>query len=1076
MRAFKTGNRAYSLLLVLNTLIFISTTSAQNTWIQKADLGGMIRREAVGFSIGAKGYIGTGWEGTLPAKKDFWEWNQATNVWTQKADFGGTARYYAVGFSIGLKGYIGTGFDGAYKKDFWEYDPSTNFWTQKADFGGTARLFAVGFSIDGMGYIGTGKSSTVTNNQDFWEYNPVSDSWAQKANFGGVARQRAVGFSLNSKGFIGLGYDGTNSAGHLYNDFWEYVPTSNSWIQKANFGGSARFAAASFSINSKGYVGTGNDANYTQDFWEYNDSTNTWIQRANFGGTSRVYAVGISVGNKGYIGVGNDGSNLKDFWEWTPSCASQSAPITNNNGPVCSDSMLTLTASSISGATYNWTGPNGFTSSVQNPTVSNSATVAMSGLYSVSAFVNGCPTDTGTTNVIVNPLPSTPVIDGDTIIISGQTTLLSVTNPCSGCTYTWSNGMTGQSINVNSAGSYSAIAANFCGTSTFSNILSVEVSPFHSLRNLPIAAGGFHSLSLCSSGSVRGWGKNQYGQLGDGATNYTDDIPDSVIGLNNIIALYAGERHSLAIKSDSTVWAWGGNQAGQLGDSTSTQRNTPVNVHGLQKIISIDGGYSHSLAIKNDGTAWAWGSNYWGQLGDSTIMNRIVPVQVHNLTGIVAIAGGNGHSLALKNDSTVWAWGENNQGQLGDSSNIDKHYPVQVIGLSGIIAIAAGYEHSLALKNDGTVWAWGHNSYGQLGDSSNTARIVPVQVKNLNGITAIAGGGYFSLALKNDSTVWGWGNNGSGELGDGTFASRNVPVQMNLLTGITYISAGDGHSLVLKSDSTVWACGYNYFGQLGDGTNLFFDSPVPGQVNGLCKVAVPCNISQPTITNFGNTTFCQGDSVILTASPANTFLWTSSDTTQSINVFSSGNYSVTISDGNGCSATSLPITVIANVAQNGLTILSSNDTLTSPYAQQNNWYLIGNSSPIDTGNIHVCLQSGDYFVTGLDANGCSATSDTLFSNCIGTGVSSISTLANIQVFPNPTHESSTVLYSIINEAQVSINLFDITGDLVQKVLDRKLQSGNNSSHIETSQLSNGIYFLEIKIGYETLNLKLVVAK
>jgi len=690
--------------------------------------------------------------------------------------------------------------------------------------------------------------------------------------------------------------------------------------------------------------------------------------------------------------------------------------------------------------------------------------------------VNGCPTDTGTTNVIVNPLPSTPVIDGDTIIISGQTTLLSVTNPCSGCSYSWSNGLTGQTITVNSAGSYSVIAANFCGTSTSSNILSVLVNSFQTSRNLPIAAGGFHSLSLCSNGSVRGWGKNQYGQLGDGTNNYTDDIPDSVIGLNNIIALYAGERHSLTIKSDSTVWAWGGNQAGQLGDSTSTQRNTPVNVHGLQKVISIDGGYQHSLAIKNDSTAWAWGSNYWGQLGDGTIMNRIVPVQINNLTGIVALAGGNGHSLALKNESTVWAWGENNQGQLGDSSIIDKHSPIQVNGLSGIIAIAAGYEHSLALKNDGTVWAWGHNSYGQLGDSTNSSRIIPVQVKNLNGITAIAGGGYFSLALKNDSTVWAWGNNGSGELGDGTFTSRNVPVQMNLLTGITYISAGDGHSLALKSDSTIWACGYNYFGQLGDGTNLFFDSPVTGQVIGLCNVAIPCSISQPTITNIGSTTFCQGDSVILTASSANAYLWSTSDTTQSINVFSSGNYSVTITNGNGCFATSSPITVTANTVHNGLTILLSIDTLISPYVQQNNWYEVGNSTPIDTGIIHLCLHAGYYFVTGLDTNGCSATSDTIFANCNATGVSSVISLSSIQIFPNPTNETSAIVYSINSEALVSIKLYDITGNLVQKVLDKKLQSGNNSSFIEASQLSNGIYILEIKIGYEALNLKLVVAK
>ncbi|MBL7723604.1 MAG: hypothetical protein JNK27_05620 [Chitinophagaceae bacterium] len=291
-----------------------------DTWTEKVYLAAGARATGVGFSIGSKGYIGTG--GT----NDFWEYDPLINIWTQKANVGGTARQSAVGFSIGTKGYIGTGYNGAYQKDFWEYDPATNFWTQKADFGGTARLGAVGFSIGTKGYIGTGIDGGGYN-KDFWEYNPATDSWTQKADIGGLARGYAVGFSIGSKGYLGTGLTFTTVVLSL-SDFWEYNPTTNTWTQKATVAG--RFGAVGFSIGSKGYIGTGKvtpgpSNTELKDFWEYDPANNTWTQRINLGGTSspityRVHAIGFAIGNKGYIGtgVGIAGSGFSDFWEYTP--------------------------------------------------------------------------------------------------------------------------------------------------------------------------------------------------------------------------------------------------------------------------------------------------------------------------------------------------------------------------------------------------------------------------------------------------------------------------------------------------------------------------------------------------------------------------------------------------------------------------------------------------------------------------------------------------------------------------------------------------------------------------------------
>jgi N-acetylneuraminic acid mutarotase len=200
-----------------------------NTWSRKASLPVTPGRDcAVGFSIGTKGYIGIG--GKLDDSpdsyyKDFWEWDQTTNVWTKKADYPGNSTGAAVGFSIGRKGYIGTGFgDGPnLSNDFWEWDQETNVWTKRADFEGAPRGYATGFSIGNKGYIGTGYGDGSTLYNDFWVWDQETDVWTQKTNFGGMARNAAVSFSIGNKGYIGTGITGVNP-NYAFQEFWEYDP------------------------------------------------------------------------------------------------------------------------------------------------------------------------------------------------------------------------------------------------------------------------------------------------------------------------------------------------------------------------------------------------------------------------------------------------------------------------------------------------------------------------------------------------------------------------------------------------------------------------------------------------------------------------------------------------------------------------------------------------------------------------------------------------------------------------------------------------------------------------------------
>jgi len=328
-----------------------------------------------------------------------------------------------------------------------------------------------------------------------------------------------------------------------------------------------------------------------------------------------------------------------------------------------------------------------------------------------------------------------------------------------------------------------------------------------------LAAGNNHSLAIKTDGTLWAWGYNDRGQLGDG-TSTNRSTPVQV--LTEVAAVAAGEEHSLAIKTDGSLWAWGSNLGGKLGDGTRTDRWTPVQV--LTDVAAVAAGVYHTLAIKTDGSLWAWGSNSYGQLGDGIrTLRSSTPIQV--LTGVAAVAAGGRHTLALKTDGSLWAWGAN-WGQLGDGTQTDRWTPVQV--LTGVAAVTAGYSHTLALKTDGSLWAWGSNDWGQLGDGTGTDRLTPVQV--LTGVAAMAADYLHSLAIKTDGSLWAWGAN-FGQLGDGTGTNRWTPVQV--LTGVAAAEAGWFHTLARRTDGSLWAWGSNSYGQLGDGTTTGHPRPVP---------------------------------------------------------------------------------------------------------------------------------------------------------------------------------------------------------------------------------------------------------
>lgn len=318
-----------------------------------------------------------------------------------------------------------------------------------------------------------------------------------------------------------------------------------------------------------------------------------------------------------------------------------------------------------------------------------------------------------------------------------------------------------------------------------------------------LAIGGRHTLALGEDGTVWSWGVNQYGELGDGTT--TERLaPVQVRGLTDVVAVAAGNYHSVALRRDGTVWTWGGNWSGQLADGGTTDSCAPVQVPGLSGVIAV----SKHMALDEDGSVWTWGYNYQGQLGDGTRTHSRSPIRVRGLPPATAVSAGFSHSVAVAEDGSVWAWGENLYGQLGDGTSTDHHKPIRVPGISGVVAVCAGFSHTAAVKADGTVWTWGNTYEDESGYPPKNPR--PVQLKGLPRIVALSAAsaqGKHTVALAEDATVWGWGQSGSGQLGDRGSIPPTTPAQITGLSGVVALAAGEWQTAVVARDGTVWIVG-----------------------------------------------------------------------------------------------------------------------------------------------------------------------------------------------------------------------------------------------------------------------------
>ena len=334
-----------------------------------------------------------------------------------------------------------------------------------------------------------------------------------------------------------------------------------------------------------------------------------------------------------------------------------------------------------------------------------------------------------------------------------------------------------------------------------------------------------------SSLELQAWGSNLNGRLGDGTTTSRSSPVSVVGGFTDWVQASAGYRHNLGVRSNGTLWAWGYNISGHLGDGTLTPRSSPVSVvGGFTDWVQASAGTAHSLGVRANGTLWAWGYNISGRLGDGTTTSRLSPVSVvGGFTDWVQASAGTAHSLGVRANGTLWAWGSNVNNGLGDGTPNTRSSPVSVLGgFTDWIQTSAGGYHSIGLRANGTLWAWGSNVSGRLGDGTTTTRNSPVSVVgDFTDWAYVGAGKNHNIAIRTNGTAWAWGVNSYGQLGDGTTTSRLSPVAVfGGFTDWIQASAGFSHSLGVRANGTAWSWGNNTEGRLGDGTITSRRSPV----------------------------------------------------------------------------------------------------------------------------------------------------------------------------------------------------------------------------------------------------------
>ncbi|MEP7049439.1 MAG: discoidin domain-containing protein [Pseudomonadota bacterium] len=415
------------------------------------------------------------------------------------------------------------------------------------------------------------------------------------------------------------------------------------------------------------------------------------------------------------------------------------------------------------------------------------------------------------------------------------------TGGSAGCAVTTNNSASGGTCSVTAWGLVSYTAGATTGTDT----LTVTDSQGHT-GTITVNAGitptqispgpNYFGCARTSNSTARCWGYNANGELGNGTISTYSATPVTVSGLSTVTAVTTGENHACALLANNTVRCWGDNSLGQLGNGTLTDSSTPVTVTGISDATAISAGMVHTCALRSGGTVVCWGYNASAQIGNATAPywpNATTPAAVTGLSSVSAISSGGFHTCALSSGGGVSCWGDNSIGQLGNGGSPTKSFaPVAVTGLtSGVSSVSGGEQHTCAVVS-AAVKCWGDNSYGQLGNNSTANANTPVSVSSISTAAQVAAGYVFSCARLTTNAVKCWGRNTEGELGDTTSTNSLVPVSVSGVSTANGLSAGGVNACVTLSSGLASCWGYNGYGEVADGTATDAHQPISVSLGG----------------------------------------------------------------------------------------------------------------------------------------------------------------------------------------------------------------------------------------------------
>lgn len=365
-----------------------------------------------------------------------------------------------------------------------------------------------------------------------------------------------------------------------------------------------------------------------------------------------------------------------------------------------------------------------------------------------------------------------------------------------------------------------------------------------------------HTLGIKNDSSLWAWGQNNKGQLGDGAT-VNKMRPTQINAGSRWISIATGTYHSLAVKADGTLWAWGMNNQGQLGDGTTIDKTNAIQIGAAANWVSVAAGHLVSLGIKSDGTLWGWGDNNYGQLSGNS--SRITPAQIGTSTNWISVAVGLYHTIGLKSDGTVWAWGTNTNGQLGDGTTTDRAMPVQIGAATDWVSVTAGGEHNLAIKKNGSLWVWGGNDVWLFGNYTVAEPTTPMQL-SADEWSSVAAGSADVIGTKTDGTLWRWQNSDQITIVGGDWVPVYECQQTDADANWSWVTYGNASMFGIKTDGSLYSRGNNDNGQLGNGTTN--NQPVANKIYAAPNFTLPAVNSSISQTQTGFTIYNSDCSLI----------------------------------------------------------------------------------------------------------------------------------------------------------------------------------------------------------------------